>query len=100
MTIEETIAASLAAHVTPVLAELREVRAELEALRRALPPQLVSMADAAKHLGLSLATVRRRVRDGTLPSRRIGRNVRVDLSAAHPMTETEVVQLSKRARTG
>lgn len=99
-TIEETIGASMAAHVTPLLAELRGLRAEVEALRRALPPQLVSMPEAAKRLGVSLATVRRRVRDRSLPSRRIGRSVRVDLSEVRAMPEAEVVRLAQRARTG
>jgi excisionase family DNA binding protein len=100
VTLEEAIEASVAAHVSPVLAELRRVTAELEALRRALPPQLVSMPEAAKRLGVSLATVRRRVRDLSLPSRRIGRTVRVDLSTLHPMAESEVARLAARARTG
>lgn len=100
MSIEETIAASIEAHVSPVLAELRRVTAELEALRKALPPQLVSMPEAAKRLGVSLATVRRRVADRSLPSRRIGRTVRVDLSGLHTMPEAEVTRLATRARTG
>lgn len=81
MTVDETIAAAVQAQVSPVLVELRRMTAEIEALRRALPAQLVTMAEAAKRLGVSLATVRRRVKDGTLPVQRIGRAPRIDLAA-------------------
>lgn len=81
MSIEDTIAAAVQAHVSPLVAEVQRMTAELEALRRALPSRLVTLAEAAEQLGVSLATVRRRVRDGSLPSKRIGRAVRVDLSA-------------------
>jgi excisionase family DNA binding protein len=90
MTIEETISAAVAASVTPLFAELRRISAELETLRRALPPQLVTLPEAAQRLGLSLATVRRRVKDGSLPSQRIGRSVRVDVGGLRGPTEGEV----------
>ena len=49
----------------------------------------LTAAEAAARLGLSLRTVRRRIADGSLPSVRIGRAVRVsaaalDLPAARP----------------
>lgn len=90
MSIEESIASALSAQLEPMRAELRRVTAELEALRRALPPQLVTMTEAAKRLDVSLSTVRRRVKDGELPSRNVGRSVRVDLSALRGPTEREV----------
>lgn len=90
MSIEESIAAAVAAQLAPLRAELRQMTAEVQALRRALPPQLLTQAQAAEHLGLSLSTVRRRVKDGTLPSKRVGRSVRVDVSAMHSPTEGEV----------
>lgn len=90
MTIEETIAVVVGGQVAPVLAELRAVKTELEALRRAMPPQLVTMTAAAKALGQSLSTIRRKVKDGTLPCRRIGRSVRVDLSGLRGPTQAEV----------
>lgn len=90
MTIEETIASAVASSVTPLLAELRRMSAELEALRHMLPSQLVTLAEAAERLGISLATARRRVKDGSLPCRRLGRSVRVDLSALGGPTNGEV----------
>jgi excisionase family DNA binding protein len=90
MSIEETIAAAVQSQVSPLLAEMRRMNTELEALRRALPPQLVTLTEAARRLGISMATARRRVKDGTVPCRRIGRSVRVDLSALNSPTNAEV----------
>ena len=51
----------------------------------------LSAAEAAARLGISLRTVRRRIADGSLPSVRIGRTVRIpavalDLPAARPVS--------------
>ncbi len=53
-------------------------------------PDYLDAAEAASRLGISLRTVRRRIADGSLPSVRIGRAVRIpvaalDLPVAHPM---------------
>jgi excisionase family DNA binding protein len=52
-------------------------------------PDYLTAADAATRLGISLRTVRRRIADGSLPSVRIGRAVRIpaaalDLPVARP----------------
>ncbi|HYN47898.1 MAG TPA: helix-turn-helix domain-containing protein [Candidatus Nanopelagicales bacterium] len=52
-------------------------------------PDYLTAADAAARLGISLRTARRRIADGSLPSVRIGRAVRIpaaalDLPAAGP----------------
>lgn len=51
--------------------------------------EYLTAAEAAERLGISLRTVRRRIADGSLPSARIGRAVRIpvaalDLPAARP----------------
>ena len=97
MSIEDAIGGALAAELAPLRAEIRRLTSDVEAVRRALPPQLVSVAEAAEALGLSVATVRRRVKDGTLPYRQIGRSLRVDLSAQRAATEAEVVELAEAA---
>ena len=79
-------------------ANVRSLAAKVEQLRRALPPQLIPVQEAAHRLGLSHATIRRMVKRGDLPYRRFGRSVRVDLTALHPMTEVEVAQAAARAR--
>ena len=55
------------------------IEALTAAVQRLTPPKLVSVADAAIALGCSQKTVRRRVKSGHLPSKRVGRAVRVDL---------------------
>jgi excisionase family DNA binding protein len=52
-------------------------------------PDYLTAAEAASRLGISLRTVRRRIADGSLPSARIGRAVRIpaaalDLPVARP----------------
>jgi excisionase family DNA binding protein len=52
-------------------------------------PDYLTAAEAATRLGISLRTVRRRIADGSLPSARIGRAVRIpaaalDLPVARP----------------
>lgn len=87
------LAAVLEAKLGPLKADVRRLSAELESIHRQLPPPLVSVTEAAQRLGLSLSSVRRRIRDGSLPVRRIGRSLRVDLGALHPPGEQEVARL-------
>lgn len=63
----------------PRLVQLEEAVREIA---DRLPAPLVTYEVAAKRLNLSVSTVRRRVKDGTLPSKRVGRAVRIDLAAA------------------
>lgn len=62
---------------------LDEIAEHLARLTRAVealrPTVLVSVNEAARRLGVTSKTVRRRIRDGKLPVKRIGRAVRVDL---------------------
>ena len=44
-------------------------------------PEYLNAAEAAERLGISLRTVRRRIADGSLPSVRIGRAVRIPVHA-------------------
>ncbi len=98
MTIDDTIKASVVAAVAPLVAEVEHLAAEVARLREALPPQLVSIEDAAERLGLSGRTVRRRVRDGSIPVRRVGRRVLVDLGALRPLTGEEIAAEARDAR--
>jgi excisionase family DNA binding protein len=75
--------AAVAAFATPRPVTLEVLNQRIEALTAAVarltPPTLVSVAQAAVQLGVSEVTVRRRVRDGKLPHKRVGRSIRVDL---------------------
>ncbi|MBN1441670.1 MAG: helix-turn-helix domain-containing protein [Planctomycetes bacterium] len=71
---------------TAVRQELQPLRQELAKLRGEDEPAGVTMSEAARRLGVSIATIQRRVIDGTLPSKKIGRVRRVLLSAILPGT--------------
>jgi len=96
--IENALAFMLAAQLAPFGVEVRRLAAEVEHLRRALPPMLVTLPEAATVLGVSLSTVRRRARDGSLPVHRLGRTLRVDLMALRPPPEEEVTRLAGELR--
>ena len=69
---EETLSALLDAHLTPLRGELARVQSALEDLTRRVPPQLLTVPEAAAALNVSTSTIRRRIRDGSLPVRRVG----------------------------
>ncbi len=83
-----------------VTAELRKLSAAVEALRALSPPLLLPIPDAAKLLGVSISTIRRQVRAGELPSRHIGRSVRIDIAKCHGITAAEVAEFARSARSG
>lgn len=81
-------------------AELRRLVGEVAALRSALPPLLVTADVAAEVLGVSLSTVRRMIRAGDLPTRRLGHSVRIDIARCHGVNASEVAELARAARSG
>lgn len=70
--------------VASVADEIRALRDEVESVRRALPPALVGVAEAARATGLSVPTIRRQIRAGRLRATRLGRRVLVDLHDLAP----------------
>lgn len=97
MTLEETLAAILDQHLAPVRRDLERVGRELEALRAALPPALVPLKEAAKRMGVSVKTARRRVDSGEWPARQDGdgKRILVDLGALRPMSEEKIARLAR-----
>ncbi len=71
---------------------------KLDAVLRALPPSLVSVQQSAVTLGISVPTVRRWVKSGRVPSLRIGRSIRVDLSRFDVAGADETRALASSAR--
>jgi excisionase family DNA binding protein len=67
----------------------RIVAAVVAEIRRAQPARLLSVRDAAAELGISECSVRRHLADGTLPSRRVGARVLVDLSRPAGASDAE-----------
>ena len=88
----------LPARLVALEAEVRGLREEVARLRAASPPTLVAPHEAAARLGVSLSTVRRRIRSGEIPVTRVGRSVRVDLAALRPGDEADVVRFAELAR--
>lgn len=60
--------------------EVATLRESIESMRKALPPLLLSVAEAARALDISEVTVRRMVREGALAHVRIGRSLKIDLT--------------------
>lgn len=81
MTFEDTIRETVAAAMAPLADRIRELSVEVERLRAALPTREVDVHEAARLLGCSVDTIRRRIDDGSIPIRRRGRLVRIDLAS-------------------
>jgi hypothetical protein len=92
---EETLATLLDARLAPMRAEIASLTAGMEAMRKALPPMLVPLKEAALRMGVSYATARRRARDGEWSVRKDGGRIMVDLTALHPKSEEEIAQLAR-----
>jgi excisionase family DNA binding protein len=85
--------------IIEIEALLRRLLAEhLDPIRKALPPSLVSIEEAAGILGVSVATVRRKVKAREWPTKRVGRQIKIDATALHPVRDAEVVELAARRR--
>jgi hypothetical protein len=98
MSIDTAISDAITLALAPVLAELRALRATVDALRAASPSRLVTVNELVRLGYGSPATVRRRIADGTYPCVRDGRSVRVDLAALRPIDPTTLAALADEAR--
>ena len=98
MSFDETLGALLDAHLAPLRGELERLAAEVTELRRTLPPMLVPLREAARRLGVSYATARRRVNAREWPARRDGGRILIDLGALRPLSDEEVTRIAYRAR--
>jgi excisionase family DNA binding protein len=83
-----------------LVGEVRRLAASVEAMKASLPALLATIPEAAEALGVSVSTVRRGIKDGSIPYRRIGRSVRVDLSACKGLDADDVARLARAARSG
>jgi excisionase family DNA binding protein len=77
--------------------QVESLTVAIRSLERHLPCPLVSVHEAAERLGVSVNTVRRRVKSGDIPSTRIGKAVRIDLTKLRPLDDTELQELANRA---
>ena len=84
-------ARALAQHRDPRLDELLE---RVAAIENRLPPLLFPISDAARQMKVSVATIKRRVRDGSLPTLKVGSRTLVDLSRLRGVDGDEVARLA------
>ena len=96
--LDAALSAVVSEAVAPLVSEIRELRATVEALRAASPSKLVRVGELVRLGYGSPASVRRRIADGTYPSVRHGRSVRVDLAALKPTDPATVAALAEQAR--
>jgi excisionase family DNA binding protein len=78
VTLDESIAATVEAAVARAVEPLRREMAEL---RRAQEAGAMTVAEAARRLGVSPRTVQRQVAAGKIPALRLGRTVRIPVDA-------------------
>ncbi len=81
-----------------VLAELRELRAELAAMAARLPTTWVSLTEAAEQMGVDPRTVRAMGERGEIVTRKAGRRSLVDLASLRPTDKGEIAELARKAR--
>ncbi len=98
MSLDTALADVVGAAVAPLVGEIRELRATVDALRAASPSRLVTVAELVRLGYGSPATVRRRIADGTYPCVRHGRSIRVDLASLRPIDRATVAALAAEAR--
>ena len=75
-------------------AEVRALSGTVRGLEERLPAQLVSVEDAARHLAVSVQTIRRWCKGGALPYVRRGRELRIDLSKVKALGGRDVRRLA------
>ena len=96
MSLDESLAAVVAEAVAPILAELRDLRATVEALR---PPQFISVDEAAKRLDVSTQTITAMCKRGELVHGRAGRRLLVSAESIRPTDPATVARLAREARS-
>ena len=72
--------------------------AKLDALQAALPPKHMTITEAAKLYEVSTKTMRRWVNGGAVPTLKIGRVIRVDVSRLRGVDAADIAKLAAEAR--
>ena len=65
-------------------AHMQRLEIAVRSLEARLPPQLVTVEEAAARLSVSVKTIRRRLQRREWPHIRVGRQIRIDLAALPP----------------
>lgn len=69
----------------------------IRAMEQRLPTPVVSVAAAARHLAVSVQTIRRWCKTGRLAYVRRGRELRIDLTKVRALTDEDVRRLAGRS---
>ncbi len=77
---------------------VQRAASDLAAMRAAQPPTLVTVPEAAARCVVSVPTMRRWVRQGRVPSIKVGNTVRVDVARLRPVDDVEAARLARIAR--
>jgi excisionase family DNA binding protein len=93
--IDAALAAVVVEAMAPLVSELRDLRATVEALR---PPQFISVDEAAKRLACSIQTVTAMCKRGELAHRRAGRRLLIDGNSLRPVSPDDIATLARTAR--
>jgi excisionase family DNA binding protein len=75
---------------TKFVSALRSFEPDLgegEGAKRRPPPRMLTLADAADALAVSVCTIRRMVRDGRMAGRKIGKQWRIPATAIESLAE-------------
>lgn len=96
--LDEALASVVARAIAPLADAVRDLTAQVEALRAAAPSRWLSVADTAERLGVDRQTVRAMAADGRLVSRRAGRRILIDSASIRPVSPAVVSRLAIEAR--
>jgi excisionase family DNA binding protein len=83
---------AVARSVATLGTQIERLTVAVDALRAGQPSQLGRVEDVCRILGISPATLHRRIADGSIPCIRHGRTLRFDLAALTPAAPTASLQ--------
>ena len=100
MSLDEALRAVVAAEVAPLVHQVAELTAAVQALHApaAQEPALLSVAEAARLCGVSSCTLRRWERDGAVQSVRRAHTVRIVASSLKPASADDISRAARAAR--
>jgi hypothetical protein len=84
------------ADIATVLAEIRQIRAEMVALSARLPSTWLSLKDAAERMGVDPRTVVAMGARGNIVTRKAGRRVLIDAASLRPTNPADVAAEARR----
>jgi excisionase family DNA binding protein len=97
MTVDQALKDAVAEAVAPLAREVRQLRERLESV---VPPQFVSIDEAAHRLGVSRTTVKEMLRRGDLAAKqaRPGCRVLIDVAQLRPPADEDATELGQLRR--